>query len=448
MAVVCPAQMGSLRAGAARVDISPPKEMFPLQNTLLFGGLHDPIYARALVLDNGKTKVAIVGLDLLDLMVDNGLIRDISNELKIPVDNVVLNVPHDNSSLLISNSLPNSVMSDPNQDIPAFTKMRKGVIEAVREANANLQPARVGFGTGKAYVNASVNGADGPSDKTVAVLEVTKPTGEPIAIYTSYAVHSLVMYQSVMDNGQVMMTSDLSGWTQKYIEDRFPGAVALWAVSAGGDQAPLFTSRSRLRGEIHDEGSAGWAVLDVESRLLGAEIVRVANAIQSTSGQVVLWVTRSSVTCPAQQRTPQAGGPGGQPSGQEGPGGPQTGGQGGPGGRGQAQDQGQQGREGQSGVPGQVQIPRRVSDGSPMMIPLQLLMVNDIAIAGINGDPATEIGIEAKQDSLFDRTMMVTLIPNKIGHLNSDKQGCTNQAIDNEFQKMMKSYLPVWKAAQ
>jgi hypothetical protein len=74
-----------------------------------------------------------------------------------------------------------------------FKVVKKGIVEAARQANANPQPARIGFGTGKAYVNTNRDemiGAgyhmgyepDGPSDKTVAVILLTKPSGEPIAI--------------------------------------------------------------------------------------------------------------------------------------------------------------------------------------------------------------------------------------------------------------------------
>jgi hypothetical protein len=286
--------------------------MFPLQNTLLFSGVHDPVYARALVLDNGKTKVAIVVLDLLHLMIDNGLQRDVANGLKIPVENVLPNVPHDNTSLLISHNLANSVGKDPDRDSPAFALMRKGVIEAVREADASLQPARVGFGTGKAYVNIQGNNPGGPSDKTVSVLALIKPTGESIASYTSYAVHSIVMYRSVMDGGKVYMSSDLANWTSKYVEDHFPGAVSVWDLGSGLDQSPLFTSRAGQGEEDHNEDSAGWALLDSQARRLGAEFVRVAKTVQNTNSQTVLWTT-SSVACPAQPRPPQAVG---QPQGQ------------------------------------------------------------------------------------------------------------------------------------
>ena len=58
---------GKLRAGAARVDITPSN----LTNLNPFGGtwsgVHDPIYARILVLDNGDTKAAIIATDLIEV---------------------------------------------------------------------------------------------------------------------------------------------------------------------------------------------------------------------------------------------------------------------------------------------------------------------------------------------------------------------------------------------
>jgi neutral ceramidase len=57
-AAVCQTQMADLRAGAAKVDITPPKEMFPLKASQTYGSAHDPLYVRALVVDNGAARVA------------------------------------------------------------------------------------------------------------------------------------------------------------------------------------------------------------------------------------------------------------------------------------------------------------------------------------------------------------------------------------------------------
>src|SRR5205085_6364027 len=51
-----PKAPNAFRAGAARVDITPKAEML----TPTLGGIHDPLFARAIVIDNGETRAAIV----------------------------------------------------------------------------------------------------------------------------------------------------------------------------------------------------------------------------------------------------------------------------------------------------------------------------------------------------------------------------------------------------
>ena len=64
------------------------------------------------------------------------------------------------------------------------------MIEAARQANAKLQPARIGFGTGKAYINPNRDekigdayhmgyAPEGPTDKTVAVILRDHAIGRP-----------------------------------------------------------------------------------------------------------------------------------------------------------------------------------------------------------------------------------------------------------------------------
>jgi len=432
LSAVCPAQVGNLRAGAAKVDISPPKEMFPLKSTQVYGSVHDPLYVRALVIDNGTSKAALISVDATDIWYGDEMIQAVTGELKIPAANLILNATHDHNSPLAGR--------EPAQKPPYFEIVKKGVVEAARLANANLQPARVGFGTGKAYVNTNRDekisqgyhmgySPDGPSDKTVAVVLFTKPSGEPIAIYCNYAVHAVVMFRTHTEDVQVQITSDIAGWTAKYVDDHFPGAVAVWTPGAAGDQNPLFQGDyNQDAPDVHDEGPAAWALLDVQSRRLGEEIVRVTRAIQNTTGRAMIWTAQKSVTCPGQKRAEPPK-----------PGVPQAGWQAPP--------------------PSTV----KMIDGDPVSIPLQLLMINDIALAGVAGEVFTEIGQHVKQESLFDRTMMVTVLANKFGYIPTDKAfllpsekavgnrlkpGCAEPAIVTGFQEMMRSYIPLWTAAK
>lgn len=102
----------------------------------------------------------------------------------------------------------------------------------------------------------------------------------------------------------------------------------------------------------------------------------------------------------------------------------------------------------------------KMVDGDPVTIPLSLLMINDIALAGVSGEVFTEIGQHLKRDSIFDRTIMATNLPNGAGYIPADatyllpaqmtianrlKPGCTEPAIINGFLEMMRDFLATQK---
>jgi neutral ceramidase len=298
---LCAEQMGSLRAGAAKADISPTKDMFPLNAGQLYGSVHDPLYARALVLDNGSAKVALISADSTQLPGGDELIQAVTTELGIPPEHLVLNATHDHNAPTGGVRGVEGGGQNANQRAPYFAILKKGIVEAARQANARLQPARIGFGRGKAYVNTNRDqkigegyhmgySPEGPSDKTVAVIEVTTLSSEPIAIYANYAVHGVVMYRTHTRDGQIQITGDLPGWASNYVEDRLKNnVVALWTPGAAGDQNPMFMANyNQDAPDVYDEGAAGWAILDVQARRLGEEIVRVTKNIQNTKDRVML----------------------------------------------------------------------------------------------------------------------------------------------------------------
>jgi len=103
----------------------------------------------------------------------------------------------------------------------------------------------------------------------------------------------------------------------------------------------------------------------------------------------------------------------------------------------------------------------KMVDGDPVTIPLQLIMINDIAITGISGELFTEVGEHIRHDSIFDRLFLVTLLPNAVGYIPTDKAyllpsekaianrikpGCAEAGIVGAFQKMQQSYLPMFQA--
>ena len=428
---------GPLRAGVAKVDISPTANMFPInQGVQVLGGVHDPIYARALVLDNGATKVALISVDTAGMQNAAEVVKAVSDELKIPISHLSISSTHDHSTPTFGGG-GNRANYDPK---PYLALLMKGVVEAAKQANANLQPARIGFGTGKAYINTNRDekigdsykmgyAPEGPTDKTVAVMLVTDAAGKPFAVWSNYAVHGVVMFLSKTQDGKSEVNGDIPGWTARYVEDRMKGVTQIWTSGAAGDQNPLFQSDyNQDAPDVHDESAGGWAILDVLSRRLGEEIVRVANNIQNTTDKAVLWGADATVTCPGRKFEATAAAP--------------TGG-------------------GQSPTSGRQQ--GHMVDGDPVDIQLGLIMVNDIALADVTGEVFTDISQKLKKESLFDRTAMVTLSRGSIGYIPSEssyllpsamaernrlKPGCAESQIVNTFVGLEKQYIPVWTAAK
>ena len=84
----------SLRAGAAKVDVTPS----PLpRNTL---GVHDRLYARAIVLDNGAATAALITLDAGSVSdaTWQAVTQQLASELGIPATHVMLTATHTHSA--------------------------------------------------------------------------------------------------------------------------------------------------------------------------------------------------------------------------------------------------------------------------------------------------------------------------------------------------------------
>ena len=218
-----------LRVGAAKVDVTPADSALPKN----YRGVLDRLCARAIVIENGAARAALITVDAggLSDAVWQAVTRQVESELGIPSANVLLTATH-------THSVPG----------PPAAGYAGKIVEAVRLARQKLAPARVGYGTGESYINVNRQITDprtgkwwegpnreGPSDKTVAVLKFESLTGEPLAVYYNYAVHGVIAGQLDQISG------DIPGASSRYIEDAFGGnVVAVWSTGASGDQNPIY----------------------------------------------------------------------------------------------------------------------------------------------------------------------------------------------------------------
>jgi len=371
-----------LRVGAAKVDVTPADSALP-KNYL---GVLDHLYARAIVLDNGVTRAALVTVDAggLSDAIWQAVTRQVETELGIPSANVLLTATH-------THSVPGPPAADYTQKI----------VDAVRRAQQKLTPARVGYGTGESFINVNRQITDpktgkwwegpnreGPSDKTVAVLKFESLSGEPLAVYYNYAVHGVIAGQLDQISG------DIPGASSRYVEDAFGGnVVAVWSTGASGDQNPIYFQQTYDLREIRikdyakrgvdisnamppggqglDRNDAAVARLMNQQRqmvssmgqFLGEEVLYVMRNIERTDTDVRLYGVQKTISCPGRERT-------------------------------------NDGRAGSEGT---------YKAAGPVEIRLGLLRVGDAMIGAVNAEVFNPIAQRLKRESPFKATMMTTL---------------------------------------
>lgn len=237
---------GHLRAGAAKVEITPQKSELAVSTD----SIRDHLFVRAIVVDDGRTCAVLAGLDLggaSNQIVDDATARA-SKSTGCPAQNFIISATHTHSS---------NTLGLGGRGAPTAKTVTDAIVEAANAAKSRLAPARVGYGTTKIDLNVNRDlfnsklawrqepNPDGPSDKTLAVVEFLGNDNVPIAVYMNYAMHPINFYLSGV------ISADFPGEASRYVEDLFDNrAVAIFTQGASGDQNPRdFRSPTTFMGE-------------------------------------------------------------------------------------------------------------------------------------------------------------------------------------------------------
>ncbi len=201
-----------LRAGAAVADITPPLGEMVVGGFAPFPAteIHDKLYAKCLVLDDGQTQIALVICDNL------GIVREvydearelIAKESKLPIDNILMAATHTHSGTRARLSKYRPIVV-------------RGIANAVGQASKNLEPAKIGWGSvdeptevfnrrwfisdpehrknpfgGIDQVrmnpprgNPTLEKPAGPIDPEISFVSVQATSGRPIALLANYSLH-------------------------------------------------------------------------------------------------------------------------------------------------------------------------------------------------------------------------------------------------------------------
>jgi hypothetical protein len=207
--------MTDLRVGVAQVDYTPELGL-PLfgnfRDDYAARGIHDPLYSRALVLqDSEGAKAALLSIDICMIDRDNTSLmrRFIASQTDLRPENIVIAATHTHSApaAMRLGLLPKS------QDA-ALERFLTKAATAVVLANHRLQPSRLTFGTaqekrlpftrrlrckdGKTHMNWErldpefVVGAFGAVDPQIISLGVEQESG-PVATLVNFPLHPAIL---------------------------------------------------------------------------------------------------------------------------------------------------------------------------------------------------------------------------------------------------------------
>ncbi|MGD9714975.1 MAG: neutral/alkaline non-lysosomal ceramidase N-terminal domain-containing protein [Thermomicrobiales bacterium] len=242
--------MSTFQAGVGRVDITQPLTMphaaWGAQVHVFPDGVESPMYATALVLDDGETRVVWLDLDLGAVTEEEfDTIRPIAAEIAgIDPSMVRITVTHNHAGP------PRNAWNWSGQGQRAwdayFDALPHHAAGAIRAAMANLRPARLNAGSGESRVAVNrrelapdgrpVTGANvsGTIDPEVLVVRIDSEDGSPLAAIVGYTMHPTTLGPT-----NRLVSSDWPGHTRAAVE-QLTGATCLIVQGCGGNVGPGF----------------------------------------------------------------------------------------------------------------------------------------------------------------------------------------------------------------
>jgi neutral ceramidase len=312
-----------LKVGVGTVEITPPAgyRMSGYFNERFNTGVHDPLYAKALVFRQGTAGFAWVMCDIIgpDRWVSSQARKEIAARTGLPLEGVMIHGTHSHTGPLYKGVMRSYFHEraikkdgkDAAEDVDYAEFLREKIVDAVLLADASRQPLVLRTGTlpqpgiafnrrfhmkdGTVRFNPGRRNPDivrvaGPIDPDVSVLSVQTAQGEPIACLTSLALHLDTV-------GGTNYSADFPFALEKTLQARFgPKFVSLFGTGTCGD-----INHIDVMGEARKSGSAEAARIGVT---LGTTVSDGWDALQPLKAPKLGFAART-FDWPMQEYTPE-----------------------------------------------------------------------------------------------------------------------------------------------
>ncbi|HLJ54772.1 MAG TPA: hypothetical protein VKT77_06995 [Chthonomonadaceae bacterium] len=281
------------RAAAGKVDITPerPAYIAGYGQNRRSAGAHDRLCARCLVLESGRTRIAIVSCDLI------GVPRYESERIRarvksVPPEHLFIAATHTHSG-------PDTVgqwgpdLRTRGVDEAWMEELREKIAALVDETAGRLRPADLRFADDPDVPGISKNiRVPRILDTELGVMHV-RSTGDGTCIATlvNFACHP-----EVLNTRQI--TADFPHWLYDTVEPALGGVCLYLNGAQGGMITADYDEASAPKGE-------NWAAAEMLGKRLGDAVIRIARAAKPAA-QTAITTQRSVFRVPLENRTFEA----------------------------------------------------------------------------------------------------------------------------------------------
>lgn len=272
--------MDVLEAGVARANITPVEAGLSTQlggygerNGAHALGVHDRIYAKALVFSWGQEKAALISLDVTHA--PRCLLEEAVTRAAVPglnTANVFQTATHTHAGIEGFSMDRRNVFGNPRVgvfDEAMLDFVASQVAAALRAAHAGLEPVRVGASTATLPgMNENRREASQETDDDLTVLRIDGLDGLPRAVLFGYTAHG-----TLMTPAEMLVSGGWPGVAQRTVErllEARHGApvMALYANGAEGDVAP-----------VEPEGGSRWEMAERYGVAVGVAATELAERV-------------------------------------------------------------------------------------------------------------------------------------------------------------------------
>ena len=262
----------AVTAGAARVNLTPPLEMkvalggYGARLSKPAVGVHDAVWAKALVVAKGGRKFALVTVDVLAFppQFKAAVMQQLTAD-GWSADQIMLLPSHTHTSFDMMALHPGNTFGIPQVGIfhkVLFEHTAEQLARAVREAGQKLSPVIAGTTTVSVPDrNRNRRSGQAAHDTDLTVTRVDTSGGQPLAVLVNWTAHP-----TFMDEEDMLFSGDWPGHLQRTLEALIGrGVIAMFYNGAEGDQSPTPPEEAGSRWERaerygRDMGIQAWRV--------------------------------------------------------------------------------------------------------------------------------------------------------------------------------------------